>query len=77
MVNNGRTFLENSLSNEGNIDVVMAKKDLPISNELNQNFTIEELRRVKAFHGYFRGYISDVIYLTIRVFVSHKGIDLD
>ena len=35
------------------------------------------LGRVKAPHGSFRGYISDVIYLAIRVFVSHKGIYLD
>ena len=35
------------------------------------------LGRVKALHGCFRGYISDVIYLAIRVFVSHKGIYLD
>ena len=36
-----------------------------------------QLGRVKALHGCFRGYISDVIYLAIRVFVSHKGIYLD
>ena len=35
------------------------------------------LGRVKALHGCFRGYISDVIYLAIRVFVSHKDIYLD
>ena len=33
--------------------------------------------RVKALQGCFRGYISDVIYLAIRFFVSHKGIYLD
>ena len=36
-----------------------------------------QLGRVKALHGCFRGYISDVIYLAIRGFVSHKGIYLD
>ena len=35
------------------------------------------LRRVKEFHGYFRGYISDVAYLAIRVFVSQKALYLD
>ena len=35
------------------------------------------LGRVKALQGCFRGYISEVIYLAIRVFVSHKGIYLD
>ena len=36
--------------------------------------SIVVLGRVKALHGCFRGYISDVIYLAIRVFVSDKGI---
>ena len=33
------------VKHEGNIDEVMTKKDLPITHELNQNFTMEELKQ--------------------------------